>query len=423
MPARSHLAILLLLGALPVGAPSARAQVAPAGPDWSWDAAVGYDSFTHTYALADADTSETVSELRVQLGWEGRSAPGSRRAWRLRVEGSAGSDLFRERLEADWRGVDHGGVTRVRAGVRVHGLQYRGVTDDSGSSDQLEGRLDGQAVPLARDGGELFVQGWAASTAFARSSPLEQDLREVGLGAGVRSRGLGDATWLLAIRNAARTYPDSTVIDRRSWSVEADAARALGEGGSARLYLRSEHRLAAETTVRPDAWLHWLDAAGHLPAAGGELVLEAQAERWDYGSTTDAYQDSWRLAGLAGVRCGDVLSLQWLLGLAAERFDTGESSESYTQAGLRAGLEAFGSRLSGSCTVEYGRRDHREPTSGEEWTTWTDFNYWRLWLLADYRVAADLSLSVLGSWEPERHAEPADDVSLGFASLRLVWRP
>lgn len=423
MPAHSHLAILVLCGALLVSAPSACAEVVPVGRAWSWDAAVGYDSFTHTYALAEDDTSETVNELRVQLGWEGRSAPGSRRAWRLRVEGSAGSDLYRERLEADWRGVDRGGVTRVRTAVRVHGLQYRGATDDAGSSDQFEGRLDSQAVPLARDGGELFVQGWAASTAFARSSPLEQDLREVGLGAGIRSRGLGEATWILALRHAARTYPDSTVIDRRSWSVEADATRTLGESGAARFYLRSERRLAAETTVRPDAWLHWLDAAGHVPAAGGELVLEAQAERWDYGSTTDTYQDSWRLAGLAGVRRGDVLALQWLLGLAAERFDTGESSESYTQAGLRAGLEAFSPRLSGSCTVEYGRRDHRQPSSSDEWTIWTDFNYWRLWLLADYRLAADLSLSVLGSWEPERHAESADDVSLGFASLRLVWRP
>lgn len=423
MTRRPSAAAVVFIG----GLAACRPACSPAGPvpgvrAWTWEAAVGYDSFTHTYALATADTSETVGESLVQLGVEGRSAPGARDRWRLRLESSVGSGLWRERLEADWRHVDAGDVARVRAGARINGHQYRSGSDDNRSSDHADARLDLQAVPLAARRRELFLAGWGSTIAFERPSPLEQAARDLGLGAGVRSRGWEGAAWTVTLRHAARTYPDSAAIDRRTWSAEAEWSRALDDEGSVRIYHRSERRLAADPQVRPDAWLHWLDAAAQVAAPPGLLGIELQFERWDYAVATDTWLDSWRLAGLIGLRRGDVLRAQWQMGLAAERYDADASPETYDQAGLRAGLESYGSRLSGTCTVEYGRRFYAEQGAGTLDTVYSDFNYWRLWLLAECRLGGELALSALGSWEPESHAEPRDDVSLGFASLRLVWR-
>jgi hypothetical protein len=418
--ATSVIAVIGLAACRPAGA---LAGPGPGDRMWTWDAAAGYDSYTHTYALATADTTETVSESLVQLGLEGRSAPGARGRWRLRLEASAGTELWRERLEADWRRVDAGGVGRVRALARAGGYQYRSGADGSQSSDQADGRLDLQAVPLAGAGSEMFLAGWGSATDFARSSPLEQDMRELGLGAGVRSRGWQTGMWTFTLRHAARAYPDSASIDRRTWSAEADLSRNLGSEGSVRLYERSERRLAADPQVRPDAWFHWLDAAAQVPALASLFVVEWQYERWDYDVETGTWLDSWRLAGLLDLRRGDVMRVQWLVGLAAEWYDAGASPETYEQAGLRAGLESYGSRLSGTCTVEHGRRRYADQADAASDLAYSDFDYWRLWLMADYRLTDGLVLSALGSWEPESHAEPQDDVSLGFASLRLVWRP
>lgn len=402
----------------------AAAGAAPDPPaTWSFDAAVGFDSFRHTYALATTDTSETVNEARATIGWERRSRAGAVSPWRLRLEASAGTDLWREHCEADWRRRDGAGVTRIRAKARLDGRQYRTGTDYTQSSDHLEARLDLQAAPLTASRCEAYLSGWAAGVDYDRPSPLEQDQREGGGGVGLRSRGDGADAWQVAIRHGARSYPDSTAINRRSWNGEAEWAGPLGATGLVRAYGRSERRLAADTLVRPHAWLHWLDASAQVPLAGGDLVLEAQAERWDYDTDSEIHVDSTRASAYAGLRRGDILGPQWQLGFAGERFDSAAAAESYLQGGLRAGIESFGTRLSGSCTVEYGRRDYGEQPTVEGVPTWTDFGYWRLWLLAEYGLAPDLALSALASWEPESHVEPQDDVALGFASLRLVWRP
>lgn len=416
---------LLVFLACSGGTGAARAAAgggAGQGSRWALDAACGFDSFTHTYSLATADTSETVSEARAVLGWEGRSHAGARSAWRARLEASAGTDLWRERLELDWRRRDDRGVDRWRASARAAARQYRPGSDYTRSSDQAEARLDAQGVAWAGGAREAFVAAWGAATDYATSSALEQDQREAGLGAGLRSRGLATSAWRLAVKHAARSYPDSAAIDRRAWSGEAEWSGTLGLAGLARAYARSERRLAADPGVRPDAWLHWLDTALEAPVPGGDLVLEFQGERWDYGGQSETWQDNWRLAGFAGLRRGDVLAGRWQLGVTGERFASLNGAESYAQAGLRAGLESLGARLAGSCTVEYGRRDYGEQSGDEGQPAWTGFNYWRVWLLADWRLSGALTLSALGNWEPERHAEREDDVSLGFASLRLSWR-
>ena len=125
----------------------------------------------------------------------------------------------------------------------------------------------------------------------------------------------------------------------------------------------------------------------------------------------------------------------WKLGLAAENLFAKDSPEAYFELGIQAGAETYGSTLSGSATVEFGRRSYRldqvtlDPgltdqviTDEDIASTYSDFNYWEIWLMGSWRIGSDLSLDLLATYEPEKHTEQDDDTTLGFASLRLVWR-
>lgn len=434
LPGRRVVLLLAVTGGLAAWRPGVAPAATAAGHSaWAWDLTAGFDSFTHSYALANSDTSETVSEFMAQAGLEGRSAGSGATRWRVRGEASAGTDLWRERLEAEWRRVDRDGATRLRANSRLWGRQYRDDSDYTRSSNQAEGRGELQVVPLAGRQAEVMANGWGTFAEFATPSPLEQNVRELGAGVGARSRGIAGPQWSVLLRRSARSYPDSAAIDRKSWSLEGDLNHQGDRGGSLRIFHRSERRLAAEPEVRPDVWTHWTDVAAAIPVAAGQALVELESERWLYGQPTEIYLDSWRLSGVLGYRRGDILGPQWSLGLAAEHFDAGDSPETYTQAGVRAGLESLGNRVSGSLSLEYGRRTYAGATAEDSTVgaavgavgdiPYSDFNYWKLWLLGEWRVRSGLSLQAMASWEPERHTAPADDAALGFTNLRLVWRP
>ncbi len=54
---------------------------------------------------------------------------------------------------------------------------------------------------------------------------------------------------------------------------------------------------------------------------------------------------------------------------------------------------------------------------------YSDFNYWQIWAMGSWFLGNHFSLDVMASYEPESHTEQSDDSALGFASLRLTWRP
>jgi len=117
-----------------------------------------------------------------------------------------------------------------------------------------------------------------------------------------------------------------------------------------------------------------------------------------------------------------------------ERLDAGDSHETYTQIGVRTGVESYGSAVGGSVTLEYGRRVYSQGEVvlddgfGDLLGTatidiYSDFNYWKIWLLGSWRISRNFSLDFLANYEPENHTENSDDSAIGFASLHLIWRP
>ena len=261
------------------------------------------------------------------------------------------------------------------------------------------------------------------------------DTRELGAGAFLRSPGLTDNAWSLGYRYSARTYPDTTGINRNVHRIEGDLDVHDDQGQGARVYHKSGRRLINDETLRPSAWAHWTDFEGLVTAGNGYVYLDLQSEIWAYDEQTDVYFDSWRVNSTLGYKWGDILSANWRLGLTAERLDAGDSPETYSQFGFQSGVESFGSDVSGSLLVEFGRRVYSQGAveildessdiifEDDFISFYSDFNYWKIWLMANWTISRNFSLDLMANYEPENHTENTDDTSIGFGSLRLVWRP
>jgi hypothetical protein len=406
-------------------------------PSWSWDLTSGFDSYLHSYALATDDTTETLAEFMVQAGLEGQSAYAARHRWRLRAEASAGTELVRQRVIGEYRlrGADK--IDRLRLNANFWGRQYRQGTEYSRSSDNWEGRLEGRVAPFVGRVAKLEVRGWSGLIDYRTPSTLEVDYRDTGGGVFVRSTARGATLWGVGARAGNRTYPDSMAINRDTRSLEADLDHHDLQGRGLRLYHRSQRRRIRDESVRPAAWTHWTDFAGAVTAGDGHVFLEMQAEVWQYDEQNEIYFNSTRLEGAAGYRWGDILSATWKVAVAGERLDAPDSPETYSQLGLRAGVESYGAEVSGSVTLEYGRRVYAqgevsldavdaptlEATLLDTILLYSDFNYWKIWLLGSWRISPQMDLDLMANYEPENHTEKSDDSALGFASIRLRWRP
>jgi len=326
-------------------------------------------------------------------------------------------------------------MTRLRLDGRFYGRQYRQTTDYSLSSNNLQGRVDLRVYPWAASGSTLELRGWKSALDNDNPSTLEVDTREVGTGLFLRSRGLTEKVWNVGYRFSNRTYPDTTGIDRKIHRVDGDFDYHDDEGQGVRFFHKSARRLIRDETLRPSAWAHYTDINSLVTAGSGYVFLDLQNEIWKYDEETSTYFDSWRIGGIMGYRWGDVLKANWRLGLAGEQKNAGESPETYTQFGLRAGVESFGSDVSGSLQLEFGRRIYSQTETELDSSSsvdlleddltsfYSDFNYWEIWLMANWAINENFSLDVMANYEPENHTEDSDDSSIGFGSVRLVWRP
>ncbi len=402
---------------------------------WSPVLTTGFDALLHSYPLATTDTTETIAEYMVSAGIEGRSPRKVQHRWRLRAEASTGSELYRQLIEGQYKYLDQKRVTRLRLDGRFYGRQYRQTTNYSLSSNNLEGRIDLRAYPWAAAKTTIELRGWSSILDYKNPSTLEVDTRELGAGAFLRSSGLTDNPWSVGYRFSGRTYPDTTGIDRKVHRIEGALDYHNDEGQGVRLFHKSGRRLIRDETLRPSAWAHYTDLNSLVTAGTGYVFLDLQSEIWKYDEETTTYFNSWRTEGVMGYRWGDIMMATWRLGLTGERLDAGDSPETYTQFGLRAGVESYVSEVSGSVQLEYGRRVYSQGDveldsnnsddlqSDDLISFYSDFNYWKIWLMANWSINEQFSLDVMANYEPENHTESGDDSSIGFGSIRLVWRP
>ena len=402
--------------------------------DWTFTTSAGYDTYIQRFPLAGVDTTETISEFDLVATAEARTAGRARHRWRLRPELSFGTELLREGFEAGWQYRPDSVATVLRCDASWHGRQYRRGTGYSLSSDLREARAETRATLSPRGGGafEARLTGWRLR--YATPSTLELDHDELGGGVYWKSGHDAERYFTLGARLARRAYPDSAAIDRTVAGLTGELDTAVLTGTGVRLFWRSERRSIRDETARPSAWSHWATAAWLVPVGAGRIETDLQGEVWRYDTETSAWFDSWRLAGTLLYHGGGEAGWGWLAGPAVERFAAGpDSPETFNQAGLRIGAEASLLTLGGACTVELGRRDYTftpppEPLSSvplpglDTLDLYSDFTYWAIWLSASWSVTGRLALDLSANWQPEQHAEAADDAAVAFASARIIWR-
>lgn len=400
------------------------AQVTLADTTWTPRLSTGFDTYLHSYHLADDDTTETVAESVLTAELEGRSSYRATHAWRLRALAGGGSEVNRQLLDATYRWRPDG-RDRLRCDLDWLARQYHG-DDVSTSSDHHEGRAELRYYPWSGTTAQLDLRVLARYVDYHTPSTLQKDHDELGVGSFVTSRSLGDVNWRLGGRLTHRSYPDSSAIDREAVALEGDLDLTRGNR-QMWLYHRTERRLAADDQVRPSAWSHWSELRAAWPAGQGRVITNLGSEVWRYDLEDEVWFDSWRLDTGLGYEWGDPLGTRWQTLLATERLAAGEHSEAYTQMGLRTSVEGYGGTVSGLLSLEYGHRWYDEVHEGDQSTdlllAYTDFSYLEIWLMATWNWTARLGLELSASYQPEQHTERNDDTALGYASLRLVWRP
>ena len=190
---------------------------------WSWDLATGVDSYLHTYALAVDDTSEALAEFMVQAGFQGTIGPeiaaslaparGGLHRHRT-VAGAAGGRLQLSGPESTDPFSPAGSFLGppVQAGHRIRPFQrqFRGPHSKA------------RGYPWVGRTAALDVRAWGGFINYQTPSTLEVDYQDAGVGVFVRSQSLGNHMWGGGFRSARRAYPDSSAIDRDTWSVEVD---------------------------------------------------------------------------------------------------------------------------------------------------------------------------------------------------------
>ncbi|RKZ13853.1 hypothetical protein DRQ50_09860 [bacterium] len=395
---------------------------------WRWDLSAGFDATTHTYNLAVDDTTATISEALVQAALEGRSARGARHRWRLRAEGGLGTELTRQRVDFDYRLLDTTRMDRLRTDATFTARQYHPGSEYEYNSDNNDGRLEVRGSPVMMGNVALELRAFAGWHDYRTPSTLEVDDRDYGGGLFLRSRPTLERSWSLGLRTSHRSYPDSSEIDRDEIGIDLDYDSRGLAGDGISLFHRTRNREVADETVRPPAWSHWTDIRLALPAGSGLVRTELQSETWDYGYENEVWFDSWRMEGFLGYEGGNMLQASWHAGLTGARLDAGDNPDTYSEVGLRGGVDAYSGVVGGTIIVEVGRRTYddgsvRTEDPADAFTLYSDFTYWKLWLMGQWYMSRTMSLEVLASFEPENHTEQADDSALGFLNLRLVWRP
>lgn len=411
-------------------APLAQQRAPAGGFSWFPSLSTGYDTYIQTYALSEDDTTETLSDVDLTLSAEGRSTGLVHHAWMIHPQLSAGSERNRARLDWSYAYRPDRRLSTLSLDGDLRATWYTPSSDYSLTSDSLDGDLRGRwtVSPEGRTAAEL--KAWGSVLRYVTPSELEADRRDLNVGAYLKSGRDAERRWRVGLRAGARAYPDTTEIDRDSAGLELEYDHNAFLAPTGRIYHRSERRKAANPAVRPSSWSHWTRAEASIPLgeSGLRLVADAAHEAWIYDAEWGAYTDQIRWEGDLALAGGGIFGPAWELGPAVEALDSGTAGESYIQTGVRGGLDHVADGLSGSLTLEIGRRDYDEiatvvgPGDVPESSLYTDFTYVEVWLMLGVDMASNLRLDVMGSYLPENHTEETDDQMLGFGTARLVYR-
>ena len=262
---------------------------------------------------------------------------------------------------------------------------------------------------------------------YADPSTLEQDQRDLTAGAFLRAPPSSPTRGAWVSAGLARTYPDTTAVDRDIVGLEGEL-ETLARAGARAAQLPPQRTAARQRRHCATLVLAALERSPACGSAAGPASGARRPERdraYDYETT--AYFDSWRVRGVLDYRAASPLSAIWLVGVAAEKLAAATAPRPTTRSAC--GSDSSPSRPisaaappSNTATATTGRTAEASGADFADFASYSDFNYWELWIVGTWHLTGAFSLDLMASYHPEKHTERIDDAALGFASLRLVWR-
>ncbi len=391
----------------------------------------GYDFFSYSYTVLNADTTSTTSEgnLHLNLYYTPVSVEG--RTVELGNRFFLGRQYNYNTLSAYWR---EGGWKGASASVETR-WETKRYNDDglffSNDHDALTGtvrgayRWRGQWSLSGRLRGELYD--------YERHSSFFYDTRTVRGGLTLRGGDWIGPFFEIDAEGNEQAVPDSTVLDRTDRDIRATLGWVLGSGGELEADLYYETRDYPVGGPRPDRSRGGAELRGRFaPLEPGGARYEVRFERNSYSEQTLVYNDFTELRALAGPvwRPGDEWEIRLGAGYNLRRTEAFEDSsyvdlfgvmlltDSYSQPFLYAEANVMKeSGLWAFLTLEIGRRDYDTQT---EWDS--DFWYVDLGATAEIPLWRGLAIQTLINLTPERHREPEDNSVTNYTSVDLLYR-
>ena len=145
--------------------------------------------------MATSDTTETITEFNTTATLEGQSARRARHRWLARADLVFGSELFRQRLEAQYRFRPDQRQDRLRLDARWFARQYRQDTGYSLNSNNDEGRIEGRMVPLTTAKMAWDVRAGGGYLRYDQPSDLEQNRHDTFMATFLRSTPEVEQIW------------------------------------------------------------------------------------------------------------------------------------------------------------------------------------------------------------------------------------
>lgn len=418
--------------ALLAGPASARIEVVPR-------VGVDFEHFGERYRItADQDTVATINDYGTLVGLTLRTPWASTDRFRLDTDVHLGRETRRFRLDVDGR---------IERGANAFELEQEGA---------VRVFVEGGAYSISSNYLQEYVRlGWerriseSVRLRFRETvdltryeNPDEYNLNMLLHRPGADLRlSFGDLSEArLGYRFGRRSVPDSTSLDYRRHTIDADLSLLLGWTTALDVATQLDRRAFDPVSVRESSWEFRGDV--NFEFGSGDrityrLIHENEFLRFDDPDELDF--DSNRLRTGFQLEVHRTLSLDLsVMPLYAFLSSATAPEEEYSEVGLEFGVDwrvGMGTWI--SVTDEVGRRDYEIDATAETAvsdvaaldslddlvdTAFSDYLYNRLTVLVTADIAPGASVNVFANWQPEDHAIKRHDTDTRIVSGGVEYR-
>lgn len=391
----------------------------------------GYDFFSYSYTLLNADTASTMSEGNLHLNVLYAPHTNSNRIVEIGDRIFLGREYNYNTLSAYWREGGWQGASAT-ADLRwdskhFHNGELLFSNDHNAVLGTLRGAYNwsGQWSLRGRLHGEIYD--------YEHHNTYFYDTRTWGGALTLRGGEWTGPFWEIEAGGSSQTVPDSTLLSRTNQKLRLIAGWGFSSGGELQATLYLEGRDYPDDGPRPDRTLTGLELDGRFaPLQRWGAWLQTRLDNQSYGRQTLIYNNgsdvriaagpAWRPSDESEIRLGAGyhyhFSKTYTDTTYMDLFGVTHLTDSYSQPFLFTDAYLISSGgLWMFTTVEAGYRSYKSEIGWD-----SDFLYVDLGVTAEIPLWKSLALQILTNFTPERHREPEDNSITNYISVDFLYR-